>query len=77
MESVGHVGYKHDLCVILLSSVNIIGFVKLEKFYKKKNLVWDACDWHHDSVDFPLLKQHILFEFSYIQKTTFTSFLLI
>jgi hypothetical protein len=36
MESVGHVGYKHDLCVILLSSVNIIGFVKLEKFCKKK-----------------------------------------
>jgi hypothetical protein len=36
MESVGHVGYKYDLCVILLSSVNIIGFVKLEKFCKKK-----------------------------------------
>ena len=36
MESVGHVGYKHDLCVILLSSVNIIGFVKLE--LQKKNL---------------------------------------
>jgi hypothetical protein len=33
MESVGHVGYKHDLCVILLSSVNRVR-VRLCKLQK-------------------------------------------
>jgi hypothetical protein len=75
MESVGHVGYKHDLCVILLSSVNIIGFVKLE--LQKKNL----SEMHVIDIMI-LLTSHFWNNVFYLnsvtyKKTTFISFLLI
>ena len=75
MESVGHVGYKYDLCVILLSSVNIIGFVKLE--LQKKNL----SEMHVIDIMI-LLTSHFWNNVFYLnsvtyKKTTFISFLLI